>query len=229
MNKLNNIRLVALDLDGVLINDTYSPVIKNFIESHNGVYSAEVERLVWGSPHIAGGHNMSMFCRLPWSAQKTIDVFFEERERYIQTHPVRLEPGVEAFLKMLSQTGVRITSYGGRSKEYAFEYLSKVKSYFDKEHPYIDTNSIRPGVKEITQDIFKLNFNQVIFIDDINRMAEVCKYYGAGFIGTPVTEYQLRDMQTLGVKHIAINGISEINLQMLKNIDDDLTSNTLWS
>ncbi|OTP87372.1 hypothetical protein B6D12_12730 [Gilliamella apicola] len=228
MKKFRQIRLVALDLDGVLINDTYSPVIKNFIEKHNGIYSREAERLIWGSPHIAGGHNMSMFCKLPMSAQKTIEKFFEEREEYIKKHPVRLEPGVKDLLKLLTEKGARITSYGGRTKEYAFKYLSDVADYFDKDIPYVDTNSIRPGVKEITQEIFGLNFNQILFIDDINRMAEVCKFFSTGFIGTPVTQYQLEDMKNTGVKYIATQGIKDIDSNMLDQIDNDLYSNSVW-
>jgi len=44
MSKLNKIRLVALDSDGVLLNDTYSPVIERFVTKHGGEYTAAVER-----------------------------------------------------------------------------------------------------------------------------------------------------------------------------------------
>lgn len=75
MSIFNNIKLVAVDVDGVLLTDTYSPTISSFVELHGGVYTPELERQVWGSPHIAGGYDMPLDCKLPWSAQKAIEVF----------------------------------------------------------------------------------------------------------------------------------------------------------
>lgn len=228
MKSFKKTRLAALNLDGVLINDTYSPVIKNFIEKHGGIYTREIERLIWGAPHIVAGHNMATYCKLPWSAQQTIEEFFEEREEYIKQHPVKLELGVKNLLELLAKKGAKITTYEGRIREYVFKYLSSVSHYLDHETPYIDTNSIRPSVKEIVYDMFKLNFDEVLFIDDINRMAEVCRYLNAGFIGPPVTKYQLYDMENTEVKYIIPKGISEINSHLLDKLDNDLLSGTLW-
>lgn len=229
MNKLNKVKLVAVDVDGVLLTDTYSPAIKSFVELHNGVYTPELERLVWGSPHIAGGHNMSLACKLPWSAQKTIDAFFHHHTKYIETNPIEIIPGAEDFLKLLQGFNIRVTSYGGRTKEYIFDkYMPSLKKYFDRDKPYIDTNSIRPGVMEITKDIFRLNFDEVLFIDDINRMAEVAKFYKTGFIGTPVTMYQKDQMQETGVKYI-VPTVKDITEDMLMKIDLELASGSHWS
>ncbi|MCG7388446.1 HAD family hydrolase [Pantoea sp. ACRSB] len=228
MNTLNKIKLVAVDVDGVLLNDTYSPAIKSFVELHGGVYTPELERLVWGSPHIAGGHNMSLTCKLPWSAQKTIDAFFNHHMKYIKAHPIEITPGAEDFLKILQEFNVRVTSYGGRTKEYIFDkYLSSLRRYFDNDKPYIDTNSIRPGVMEITRDIFKLNFDEVLFIDDINRLAEVAKFYKTAFIGTPVTTYQKEQMLETGVRYI-IPSVREFTSDMLISIDKEIVSNNHW-
>lgn len=229
MNKLNKVKLVAVDVDGVLLTDTYSPAIKSFVELHNGVYTPELERLIWGSPHIAGGHNMSLACKLPWSAQKTIDAFFHHHTKYIETNPIEIIPGAEDFLKLLQGFNIRVTSYGGRTKEYIFDkYMPSLKKYFDRDKPYIDTNSIRPGVMEITKDIFRLNFDEVLFIDDINRMAEVAKFYKTGFIGTPVTMYQKDQMQETGVKYI-VPTVKDITEDMLMKIDLELASGSHWS
>ncbi|QUJ66791.1 HAD family hydrolase [Photobacterium sp. GJ3] len=228
MKEFKKIRLIALDVDGVLLNDTYSPAIRSFVESHGGVYTAELERQVWGSPHIAGGHNMALACKLPWSAQKTIEAFFSHHAEYIKSNPIQVLPGVEDFLKMLSQYNVKVTSYGGRTKEYIFDnYMSHLRQYFDHDKPYIDTNSIRPGVDEITREIFDYNYDEVLFIDDINRMAEVAKYFNTGFIGTPVTEFQVNQMKETGTKYI-VNSISEITEDMLHEIDTHLEKNTTW-
>lgn len=229
MNKLNKIKLVAVDVDGVILTDTYSPAIKSFVELHGGVYTPELERLVWGSPHIAGGHNMSLACKLPWSAQKTIDAFFHHHTKYIKINPIEIVPGAEDFLKLLQGFNIKVTSYGGRTKEYVFDkYMPSLKKYFDRDKPYIDTNSIRPGIVEITKDIFKLNFDEVLFIDDINRMAEVAKFYKTGFIGTPVTNFQKEQMQETGVKYI-IPAVKGITADMLMNIDWELASGGHWS
>lgn len=229
MNILNKIKLVAVDVDGVLLTDTYSPAIKSFVEQHGGVYTPELERLVWGSPHIAGGHNMSLACKLPWSAQETIEAFFHHHSKYIETNPIVVVPGAEDFLRLLQEFNVRVTSYGGRTKEYVFDkYMSPLEKYFDKGKPYIDTNSIRLGVMEITREIFKLNFDEVLFVDDINRMAEVAKFYKTGFIGTPVTVYQKEQMQETGVKYI-VPSVKEITRDMLIKTDRALASGSHWS
>ena len=228
MKQFKKIRLIALDVDGVLLNDTYSPAIKSFVESHGGVYTPELERQVWGSPHIAGGHNMALACKLPWSAQKTIEEFFSHHAEYLKNNPINVLPGVEQFLKLLNQYNVVITSYGGRTKEYIFDkHMSHLTKYFDKNKPYIDTNSIRPGVSEICKDIFDYNYDEVLFIDDINRMAEVAKHFGAGFIGTPVTDFQTQQMNDTGVKYIAAS-ISDITENVLNDIDCKLKEKSLW-
>ena len=46
-NSLRQIRAVALDIDGVLLSDTFSPIIKSLVEFFDGAYSREVERNVF--------------------------------------------------------------------------------------------------------------------------------------------------------------------------------------
>ncbi|HAT2828853.1 hypothetical protein FMK81_26880 [Klebsiella oxytoca] len=228
MNKFKKIKLVAIDVDGVILTDTYSPAIKSFIEKNGGIYNSELERQVWGSPHIAGGHNMALACKLPWSAQKTINEFFLHHNEYIKENPISIVEGAELLLKNLNQFNVKVTSYGGRTKEYVFDrYMPSLKQYFDKELPYIDTNTIRPGVKEITKDIFGFNFDEVLFIDDINRMAEVAKHFRTGFIGTPVTQFQKQQMTETGVKFI-LPSVMEITPEILTAVDDAMNTNTHW-
>ena len=228
MSILNKIKLIAVDVDGVLLTDTYSPAIRTFVEQHGGVYTPELERQVWGSPHIAGGHNMSLACKLPWSAQKTIEAFFLHHGKYIEENPIEVVSGAEEFLGQLQEFNIRVTSYGGRTKEFIFDkYMPSLEKYFDKDNPYIDTNAIRPGVMEISKNIFQLDFDEVLFIDDINRMAEVARYYRTGFIGTPVTIFQKEQMQETGVKYIA-SSVASITSDMLFKIDDELLSGKHW-
>src|SRR5829696_6072817 len=136
---LNTIRLVALDSDGVLLNDTYSPVIERFVTKHGGEYTAFVERGVWGSPQLAAGQNMALACRLPWSAKDTIAAFFRERDEYLKEHPVEVMPGAEQMLAALADTGARLTCYGGRDREYTFDtHLGHLAGYFDRDIPYVN-------------------------------------------------------------------------------------------
>lgn len=231
MGQLRQIRLVALDTDGVLLNDTYSPVIERFVTRHGGEYTAAVERSVWGSPQLAAGQNMALACRLPWSARETIDAFFRERDEYLKEHPVRLADGAEQLLMVLHDAGVRVVCYGGRTREYTFgTYLGHLAGFFDAEIPYVDVNDFRPGVKEIVRDIFGYEFGQVLFVDDINRVAEVTKALGAGFLGVPASmphNFQREEMLATGVRHM-VSDIREIDLDLLRRLDGELAGGRLW-
>lgn len=124
----------------------------------------------------------------------------------MKDHPVEVLPGIESTLALLNNTGSRITCYGGRNKEYSFDkHLKPYENYFDKNIPYIDINAFRPGMYEIIKEIFGLDFDEVVFIDDINRVAEVCKSLGAGFIGVPASmphNYQREEMVATGVRYM---------------------------
>jgi len=232
MKKLNKIKLFAIDSDGVLLNDTYSPVIKRFVEMHGGKYDAYVERYVWGSPQITAGHNMALACKLPWSGEKTIAEFFKERELYLEKNPVEVLPDIEKTLKMLHATGAKLVCYGGRNKEYSFDkYLSEYKKYFDLDFPYIDINNIRPGVNEVVKDYFHLDYDEVVFIDDINRVAEVCKEFNAGFIGIPANmehNYQKHEMDETGVQ-FTCTSFSNITLDMVMELEKMMLLSQYWS
>jgi len=227
---MEKIRLVALDSDGVLLNDTYSPVIERFVAKHGGEYTAAVERGVWGSPQLAAGQNMALACKLPWSAKETIAAFFAERDEYLKTHPVELMPGAGELLATLRQVGVRVTCYGGRNREYTFDrYLGHLAEYFDADIPYVD--DIRPGTKEIVRDIFGYRFDEVVFIDDINRVAEVTKVLGAGFIGVPAAmphNFQRAEMAATGVRY-TVDDIRQIDAGLLQKVDAELAAGTLWA
>ncbi|MFD9903155.1 HAD family hydrolase [Streptomyces sp. NPDC059063] len=229
---LQKIRLVALDSDGVLLNDTYSPVIERFVTRHGGRYTAAVERGVWGSPQLAAGQNMALACKLPWSAKETIAAFFEEREKYLEEHPVRVTAGTGDLLATLRDAGVRVVCYGGRSREYSFDtYLGHLADYFDAEIPYVDVNDFRPGTKEIVRDIFRYDYDEVLFVDDINRVAEVTKALGAGFLGVPASmphNFQRAEMEATGVRY-TVDDIRQIDLELLGKIDQELAAGTLWA
>ncbi|HAT1685355.1 TPA: hypothetical protein I8Y21_006213, partial [Klebsiella oxytoca] len=104
------------------------------------------------------------------------------------------------------------------------------ENYFDKEIPYIDINTFRPGMYEIVKEKFNLNFDEVVFIDDINRVAEVCKALGAGFIGVPASmphNFQREEMINTGVKYM-VNKFTDITEDLIHEVDERLVSATLW-
>jgi phosphoglycolate phosphatase-like HAD superfamily hydrolase len=231
MGLLHKIRLVALDSDGVLLNDTYSPVIERFVTKHGGEYTAAVERGVWGSPQLAAGQNMALACRLPLTGKETIAAFFRERDEYLKGHPIEVTPGADELLATLRETGVRVTCYGGRNREYTFDrYLGHLADLFDADIPYVDVNDVRPGTKEIVRDIFGYQFDEVLFVDDINRVAEVTKALGAGFIGVPASmphNFQRAEMEQTGVRHM-VDDIRQIDVTLLQKVDEELASGTHW-
>ncbi|MNN93925.1 hypothetical protein D3C81_2124660 [compost metagenome] len=70
----------------------------------------------------------------------------------------------------------------------------------------------------------------MVFIDDINRVAEVCKALGTGFIGIPASmphNFQQREMQETGVKFSA-SAFCDITEEMLTKTDKNLAHATLW-
>ncbi|MFE7428773.1 HAD family hydrolase [Streptomyces sp. NPDC057545] len=54
VTRIRQIRLAALNIDGVLLNDTFSPVIHGFLTRRGATYTADVERRIFSQPrHIA--------------------------------------------------------------------------------------------------------------------------------------------------------------------------------
>jgi len=169
---------------------------------------------------------------LPWSAKETAAAFFAEREAYLKDHPIEVLPGVRELLAALRDLGVCVTCYGGRDRQYTFDtHLGQLSEYFDPEFPYIDVNDFRPGVKEIVRDIFGVRFDEAVFIDDINRMAEVARALGTGFIGVQAGvphDFQRAEMLATGVRHL-VDDIRQIDARLLARVDRELADGTLWA
>ncbi|WP_199199493.1 hypothetical protein [Micromonospora sp. RP3T] len=92
-------------------------------------------------------------------------------------------------------------------------------------------NDVRPGTKEIVRDIFGYEFDEVVFVDDINRVAEVTRALGAGFIGVPASmphNFQREEMVATGVRHL-VDDIRKIDVDLLRTVDQELAAGTHWS
>lgn len=227
MTILSNLKVIALDTNGVLTNDVYSPSIKSFIESHGGEYTSDIERLVFGSPHAAGGHIMSVICGLPWTAEETIHAYLAEQKKSLESTPAMLSSGVRQLLETLSATGVSVTSYGGSPKSVSFDpYLSDYERFFDSRYPYLNIGAFRPGMKEVART-FGCQFDEIVFVDDLNRVAEISRALGAGFVGFPGAVYQRQQMRDLAVPYI-VDSLSGIDEALLLEIDAKLAAGAFW-
>ncbi|MEU1042971.1 HAD family phosphatase [Streptomyces sp. NPDC005551] len=227
--KLKQLKLAAVNIDGVLLNDTFSPVIHNFIVSRGGTYTAEVERSIFSQPQLVGGQGMANAARVPWTAQEAIDVYFKERAEYTVDHPVELLDGAIDLLQRLRGLGLRTVSYGGLDKSHFDHFLGEHAHLFD-EPGYVCTNDFRPGVREITTEVFGYDFDQVLFIDDVARVAEVSKALGVPFIGHPSSfehSFQPQLMREAGVRHL-VDSLTAIDEDLLRTVDAEAAAHTVW-
>ncbi|MFC1416684.1 HAD family hydrolase [Streptacidiphilus cavernicola] len=208
--------LVAVDTDGVLLNDSYSPVIREFTARHGVPYTAEVELAVWGRPQREAGRALARICGLDASPEEVVARFFADRAAYLEREPVQVLPGVPEFLERLRSAGARLVCYGGRTRSYFDEHLGHLAGYFDRECPYVDVNAIRPGVREIL-DRFGAAPGRALFIDDVSHVAWACREERVGFIGVPpggAPGAQRSEMRRAGVRH-TVAGVAEIDDALL--------------
>ncbi|WP_149183552.1 HAD family phosphatase [Streptomyces sp. TRM49041] len=228
--KLKQLKLAAVNIDGVLLNDTFSPVIHNFIVSRGGEYTAEVERSIFSQPQLVGGQGMANAARVPWTAQEAIDVYFKEREEYLRDHPVELIDGAVELLRRLRALGLKTVSYGGLDKAHFDTYLGgRYGDLFD-EPGYVCTNDFRPGLREITTEVFGLEYDQVLFIDDVARVAEVAKALDIPFIGHPSSfehSFQPQLMREAGARHI-VGSLHAIDEDLLHTLDAEAAARSVW-
>ncbi|WP_024834399.1 HAD family hydrolase [Ruminiclostridium josui] len=223
---MKNIRLIACDIDGVLLEDTFSPVLRNLALKFGHEYTRELERNVFSRKRADAGKYMMEVFNID-DGKYLYDSFFGERERYLKEHDSGLIEGVPEFLEFLSSLDVQLVCYGGLSEDLILDDFKKYLNYFDR---YVCTNDFRPGIKEITKDIYGLDYNQVLFIDDVNTFAEAAKADNVPFIGIPSKfpwGFQRQDMIRTGLKYI-LNSVKEIDLDLLQRIDEEISDGTLW-
>ncbi|MEU8698987.1 HAD family phosphatase [Streptomyces sp. NPDC048680] len=230
MHRLRQIRLAALNIDGVLLNDTFSPVIHRFITEHGGLYDAGVEQEIFSQPQLDASRALGAAAGLDWPAEKVREAYFELREAYIEDHPVRLLDGVEDLLLRLRSLGVSTVCYGGLSRPHFDRHLGRFAELFDGPK-YVCTNDFRPGVREITTHVFGLAFDEVVFVDDVARVAQEAQELGAAFVGHPsdfAHGFQRSLMRALGVRHL-VSSLDAITHDLLHTIDSESVSRTSWA
>lgn len=225
---MENIKLIALDIDGVLLEDTFSPILRKCALNLGEEYTRELERNLFSRPqkeslqYVVKRLNLS-----DEQAQVLFQSYFIERDKYLKGNNSGVIEGVPELLEFLSSLDVKLICYGGLTEDLIIEEFKKYMHYFDQ---YICTNDFRPGIKEITKDIYKLNYNQVLFVDDVNTVAEVAKTNNVPFIGIPSDfpwGFQKEDMISTGVKYI-LKSVQEIDLVLLEKIDKEIALDNLW-
>ncbi|WP_167455559.1 HAD family hydrolase [Streptomyces tirandamycinicus] len=226
---LRQLRLAALNIDGVLLNDTFSPVIHRFIVSRGGAYTAEVERRVFSQPQHVASEYMARVVGVPMTGPEALKAYFAERDAHVSEHPVRLLDGAIELVQRLRNLGLRTICYGGLGREHFDRFLGEWAHLFDGP-AYVCTNDFRPGIEEITSDVFGLARTQAVFIDDVARVAEKAKELGVPFIGHPSGfehGFQRELMQEVGVRHL-VDSLHHIDEPMLRAVDAEAADGTVW-
>ncbi|GGS89135.1 MULTISPECIES: HAD family hydrolase [Streptomyces] len=223
---LRHLRLIAVNIDGVLLNDTFSPVIHRFVVKRGGTYTAELERAVFSQPRMRAATVLAEPGERP---EDVIEAYFREREQYLAEEPVRLLDGAGALLARLRATGASVVCYGGLARAHFDRHLAAYGDCFD-EPGYVCTDSFRPGVREIAEDVFGLRCDQVLFLDDVARVAEAARSRGAAFIGHPTAYphgFQRALMREAGVRHV-VGSLDEVDERLLRLVDSEAAEGRSW-
>lgn len=231
MTGFEKLRAVALDCDGVLVDDTYLAVIARFVTGHGGVYDAEAERDVIGLRDIVVAGKITRLCDLDQPPEKTLEQLWAARRAYLAEHPIRVADGARDCLEAFSKLPVRLVCYGGRTREHTFDrYLGDFVDLLDPEVPYVSINEHRPGVGHIARRVLGVGFDEIVFVDDVSRVAEDARAHGAGFIGFPAGPAHARQrefMAARGVRHLPVS-LAELTPELLRTVDAELAASTHW-
>ncbi|OEU86328.1 haloacid dehalogenase-like hydrolase [Streptomyces abyssalis] len=222
-------RLAAVNIDGVLLTDTFSPVIHRFITRRGAEYSADVEREIFSQPQHLAAKALGVAAGLDWSVPELLEAFFEERDAYLSDHPLRVQDGAVELLRRLRAQGLQVICYGGLRKEHFDRFLGEWEDLFDGPR-YVCTDEIRPGIREISADVFGLGFDQVLFIDDVARVAEAARELDVAFIGHASDfehGFQGVLMREAGVRHL-VTSPAEIDEELLCLVDAEAAAGAVW-
>jgi hypothetical protein len=225
---VKHIKLIAVNLDGVLIRDTFSPVIRKMVMNFGRKYTHTVERNILSRPQMEAAQYVINISRINYTVQDLIKLFFHERERYMEDFGNSIFEETPSFVDLIAKQNTRRICYGGLPCTYFNTEMKRYKDYFDH---YICTSDFRPGLKEITRDIHTLDFSQALFIDDVDSVAKNAKDLKIPFIGCPTNSrwgFQKEEMKRTGVKYL-VESIGQINQAILDKIDDDASEGMVWS
>jgi hypothetical protein len=229
MEPLRTLRLAAVNIDGVLLNDSFSPVLHRLVLKYGGVYTRELEQRLFSQSRLAAAKVLLEETGAGVSEQEAIADYFAEREHHLRDHPVHTLDGAEELLHRLRGLGLDVICYGGLDETHFHRHLGTWKHLFTAPH-YICTDDFRPGIREIVRDRFGLGYHQVLFIDDVARFAGHAKELDVPFVGRPSTfehGFQRELMRELGVRHL-VGRLAEIDEERLRTLDREAGLGTVW-
>jgi hypothetical protein len=226
---METLRLAAVNIDGVLLNDTFSPVIHRFVTARGVTYTRELERAVLSQPRHIAAQILDEATGATAGVQQTIQAYFTQRSQYLREHPVRLNDGAIDLLDRLRGLGLDVVCYGGLDESHFESHLGAWRSRF-VEPGYICTNDFRPGIREIVRDHFGLAHPQVLFIDDAAKFAEHARESRVPFVGHPSAfryGFQRQSMRENGVRHL-VDRLSDIDEALLRTVDREAAQDAVW-
>jgi FMN phosphatase YigB (HAD superfamily) len=226
---LTQIRLVALNIDGVLLNDTFSPVIHRFVVSRGGTYTADTERRIFSQQRRVAAEELAASVPGGLTGPQALDAYFADRDAYLRDHPVRVMDGAAELLRRLRGLGLRTVCYGGLGAGHFERHLGPLAHLFDGPR-YVCTDGFRPGLREITTEVFGLAPGQALFVDDVARVGEAARALGVPFVGMPSAfehGFQRRLMAEAGVRHL-IRSLPELDEPLLRTLDEEAVAGTVW-
>lgn len=225
---LEHLRLAAVNIDGVLLDDTFSPLIHRFVVSRGGEYSADVERRIFSQRQDVAGRELAASVPQSMTGEEALAAYFAEREAHLRDHPVKVMPGAAALLDRLRAAGLPVVCYGGLDAGHFDAHLGHLADRFDGPK-YVCTNDVRPGLTEIAAG-HGLAVGEVLFIDDVARVAEEARRLGAPFVGHPSHfehSHQAKLMAEAGVRHV-VGSLDEIDGALLRAVDEEAAAGTVW-
>ncbi|TCI03743.1 HAD family hydrolase [Corallincola luteus] len=218
---MKNLKLFAIDIDGVILKDTFSPVLRELVMRFGGEYTQQLERNVFSKNQQTAARYIIDELRLDLSTGELIREYFIARDAYLKDHDGGLSNGAVEMLERLASLNVPMVCYGGLEHNMIHPDFKKCLPFFKR---YICTNAYRPGVKEIVNRYLLLP-EEVLFIDDVNTVAETCQSLGCGFIGVPPQHdwgWQNKDMIASGVAH-RVSSLDEVTHQLITKVDEDVS------
>jgi beta-phosphoglucomutase-like phosphatase (HAD superfamily) len=230
MPDTGTLRLAAVNIDGVMLNDSFSPVIHRFVTSRGGQYTAELEARLFSQSQLTAARAFADAVPTTETPEELVRAYLAERESYLTEHPVRILDGAVELVRLLRRLGLRTVCYGGLDASHFERHLGDHAELFDAPG-YVCTNDFRPGIREIVRDIHGLSYQQVLFIDDVARVAEEARALGVPFIGHPGSfehGFQRRLMREAGVRHL-VDALTDIDAELIHRLDAEAAAGTVWA
>ncbi|MFD6889469.1 HAD family hydrolase [Streptomyces sp. NPDC059957] len=221
LQPLAHLRLAAVNIDGVVLEDTFSPVIHHFLVSRGCAYTADIERSIFSQPRAIAGRLLAEAIGGTMTGAQALEEYFEERAAYVAAHPVRVSDGALELLGRLRAAGLGVVCYGGLAKDHFDTFLGAHADLFDGPG-YLCTDSCRPGLREIAAE-FGLAHDRVLVLDDVARVGEEAGRLGMAFVGHPSGfehSFQGQLMREAGVRHV-VDSLHSVDAELLQILDKE--------